>query len=112
MCASGINLPTIGTRSLVMTITAIAAVCVLLISDTWAHPAWGIVVDRRGQVYFSDLETVWKIDAQGKLTVFRAGVSGRHIHELVIDEDGNLYGPDYSYVPETQRYLNAIWKMT
>lgn len=100
------------TRALVTTITAIVAVCVFMLSDAWAHPAWGIVVDRRGEVYFSDLETVWKIDAQGKLTVFRAGVSGRHIHELAIDDDGNLYGQDYSYAPETQRYINAIWKMT
>lgn len=100
------------TRALVTTITAIVAVCVLMIDDAWAHPAWGIVVDRQGQVYFSDLETVWKIDAQGKLTIFRAGMSGRHIHELAIDENGNLYGPDYSYVNETQGYINAIWKMT
>jgi hypothetical protein len=77
-----------------------------------AHPAWGIVVDRNNQIYFSDLETIWKIDAQGKPSVFRAGVSGRHIHELTIDEGGNLYGADYTYESETQRYINAIWKMT
>jgi len=28
---------------------------------------WGIAVDRQRQVYFSDLKTIWKIDAQGKL---------------------------------------------
>ena len=44
-----------------------------------AHPSWGIVVSSTGIVYFSDLETVWKIDRDGKMSVFRAGVSGRHV---------------------------------
>jgi len=82
------------------------------VGEAAAHPAWGIVVDRNNQIYFSDLETVWKIDAQGRLTVFRPGVSGRHIHELAIDEGGNLYGADYSYEPATREYINAIWRMT
>jgi hypothetical protein len=29
-----------------------------------------------------------------------------------MDEEGNLYGADYSYEPSTQKYINAIWKMT
>jgi hypothetical protein len=99
-------------RALMPLVLATVGVCTLLAVETWAHPAWGIVVDRNNQIYFSDLETIWKIDAQGKLTIFRAGVSGRHIHELTIDEEGNLYGADYSYEPSTQRYINAIWKMT
>jgi sugar lactone lactonase YvrE len=100
------------TRTLIITIAAIVTLCVLSAGGVSAHPAWGIVVDRNNQVYFSDLETVWKIDATGKLTVFRAGVSGRHVHELAIDEGGNLYGADYTYEPATQSYINAIWKMT
>ena len=100
------------TRALIITVVAIIAVCVLRADNVSAHPAWGIVVDRNNQIYFSDLETIWKIDAQGKLTVFRAGVSGRHVHELTMDEDGNLYGADYSYESEAQGYINAIWKMT
>jgi sugar lactone lactonase YvrE len=76
-----------------------------------AHPAWGIVADRNNQIYFSDLETVWKIDAQGKLAVFRAG--GRtHTHDLNIDEAGNLYGADNSYEPSTRRFFSAVWMMT
>jgi len=72
---------------------------------------WGIAVDRQGQVYFSDLKTIWKIDAQGKLSVFRAG-NDSHTHDLNIDEAGNLYGAENSYEPETQRFLSATWKMT
>lgn len=100
------------TRALLLMFIAATIVCSLLKGEARAHPSWGIVVDRNNQIYFSDLETVWKIDAQGKLTIFRAGASGRHTHELAIDEDGNLYGPDYSYDPATQDYINAIWKMT
>ncbi len=75
-----------------------------------AHPASGIVVDRAGQVYFSDLETIWKLDAQGKLSVVRAGVSGRHVHELMLDEAGNLYGADISY--DAPRWISAVWQIT
>ncbi len=98
-------------RAHVTTILAIVSICILLTAKAQAHPAWGIVVDRQGQVYFSDLKTVWKIDAQGKLSVFRAA-DDRHTHELNIDEAGNLYGVDNSYDPATQRFFNAAWKMT
>lgn len=66
----------------------------------------------KGDVYFSDLETVWKIDAAGRITVARRGENGQHVHELSIDNYDNVYGPDYSYEPATQKYFNAIWKMT
>lgn len=97
-------------RAFVITISAIITICVLLADSSSAHPMWGIVVDRQGQVYFSDLKTIWKIDAQGKLSVFRAGRD--HTHDLNIDEAGNLYGAENSYDPATQRFFSAIWKMT
>jgi sugar lactone lactonase YvrE len=81
-----------------------------MFSGANAHPATGIVLDRAGNVYFSDLETVWKIDKQGKLFVFRAGVSGRHVHELAIDAQDNIYGADISYVAE--KWVSDVWKMT
>lgn len=90
----------------------VAAVLIFFSINISAHPPWGIVVGNQGQVYVSDLETVWKIDAQGRQSVFRAGLSGRHTHELTIDEAGNLYGEDLSYEPSTQRYTTAIWKIT
>jgi sugar lactone lactonase YvrE len=99
-------------RSLIITLTAIVAMCALMIVDALAHPPWGIVVDRRHQVYFSDLENIWKIDAQGRLAMFRPGVGGKHTHDLRMDEDDNLYGEELSYEPATQRYTSALWKMT
>lgn len=99
-------------RTLLNVSIAIVVGCLLLTCNAQAHPPWGIVVDRQGQVYFSDLETIWKLDARGKLSVIRTGVTGRHTHELTIDEEGNLFGEEQTYQPATQRYLSALWKIT
>jgi len=80
-------------------------------SEARAHPAWGIVVDRKGTVYFSDLETIWRVDPKGQLAIMRRGESGRHIHELAVDPNGTVRGQDYAYLPERQRYEEAIWEM-
>ncbi len=77
-----------------------------------AHPANGIVADRAGNVYFSDLETIWKLDTERRLTVFRAGVPGRHVHELSIDEHDNVYGADVSYNQTTKGWPSNVWRMT
>jgi sugar lactone lactonase YvrE len=86
--------------------------CFLSSSTVQAHPPTGIVADSNGNVYFSDLETIWKLDAKGNKTVFRAGVNGRHIHELAIDQEGNIYGADLSYNPAKETWPSSIWKMT
>lgn len=75
-----------------------------------SHPASGIVVDSKGNVYFSDLETVWRVDSSGKLTVFREGVRGRHVHELAIDQHDQIYGADISYISE--KWVSSVWRMT
>ncbi|HEX8335346.1 MAG TPA: hypothetical protein VF621_01370 [Pyrinomonadaceae bacterium] len=82
----------------------------LLPAAASAHPATGIVVDAQGRILFSDLETVWRLDAAGRLDVFRPPVRGRHVHELSIDRDGNLYGGDNTYEPSTNRWSEAVWR--
>jgi hypothetical protein len=45
-------------------------------SNGFAHPGSGIVVDRKGQVFFADNGgggALWKIDTAGKLSRFREG---------------------------------------
>ena len=86
--------------------------CLWLAPSAAAHPATGIVVDRSGNVYFSDLETIWKFSSEGKLSVFRAGQRGRHVHELTIDREDNVYGADLSYNPVSKGWPSAVWKMT
>src|ERR1051325_2904298 len=89
-----------------------ASLSLVAAATLMAHPSWGIVVSSTGIVYFSDLETVWKIDRDGKVSVFRPGVSGHHVHELSIDSQGNIYGPITAYDAATQKYLIGVWKMT
>jgi hypothetical protein len=98
--------------SLAFTILAVASMWLLFPAISEAHPASGIVVDSIGNIYFSDLETIWKLDAQGKLTVLRAGERGQHVHELFIDEQDNIYGADVSYNPATQGWISDVWRIT
>jgi len=54
-----------------------------------AHPGSGIVVDDQGQVFFQDsiARTIWKIDAQGKLTAFHDKLGG---HWMALDVNGKF----------------------
>jgi sugar lactone lactonase YvrE len=59
--------------------------CVLLGTGASAHPGSGIVIDKYGQVYFTDTgRGIWKIDNQGKLTSIPASL----FHWMTIDEGG------------------------
>lgn len=62
-----------------------ALVMVLVFSTSIiAHPGSGIVVDRRGEIYFVDTGAgVWKIDLHGKVTQ----VPGPKFHWMAIDLD-------------------------
>lgn len=54
-------------------------------TNVTAHPGSGIVVDKNGQVYFTDTGLgVWKIDNEGKLTYIPAS----RFHWMAIDENG------------------------
>lgn len=65
--------------------------CVLFAESAFGHEGWGIVVDKQGQVYFSDIptNTIWKVTTQGYL---EAVARDKHTHALVLDQHGNLYG--------------------
>src|SRR5687768_13363065 len=97
-------------RQLIITWFFLIAIVFFVPQRADAHPASGIVVDSKGNVYFSDLETIWKVDTSGKLTVLRSGIRGRHVHELAIDNDDNIFGADISY--ESQTWVSSVWKMT
>jgi len=59
-----------------------------------AHPGSGIVIDKQGQIYFTDTgQGVWKIDRQGKLTYVPASMW----HWMAIDEVGNFAGSQKSF---------------
>jgi DNA-binding beta-propeller fold protein YncE len=69
-----------GARTLIILI-----LCGLFGTSASAHPGSGIVVDKYGQVYFTDTgKGVWKIDKQGKLTYIPAS----RFHWMTIDPGG------------------------
>ncbi len=75
-----------------------------------AHPSVSIVMDSKGNVFYSDLKQVWKIDTKGKKTVV---VNGVHTHELFLDEADNLYGEHLWYNGEkANTWGYYVWKLS
>jgi hypothetical protein len=75
-----------------------------------AHPSVSVVMDRRGNVYYSDLEQVWKVAPDGRKTV---AVPRVHTHELWLDAGDNLYGEHLWYEGEaTNRWGFRVWRRT
>jgi hypothetical protein len=71
-----------------------------------AHPGIGIVSDSKGNIYYTDLQRVWKISS-GKRTV---AVPDVHTHELFVDSRDNLYGEHVLYEGEsTNRFYHYLW---
>jgi DNA-binding beta-propeller fold protein YncE len=77
-----------------MRVFARIAALLLLTATALAHPGIGIVADKAGNVYYTDLKQVWRIDARGNKTV---AVPNVHTHELHLDGDGNLFGEHLWY---------------
>ena len=88
----------------------VAAILLVLASATArAHPGIGIVVDARGNVYYTDLTHVWRIAPDGKRTV---AVRGVHTHELHLDAQGNLYGEHLWYNGEAANtWGHYVWRL-
>jgi hypothetical protein len=74
-----------------------------------AHPGWGIVVDSRGNVFYTDLAQVWKVEPSGRKSVAVAHV---HTHELYLDANDNLFGEHLWYVAEGEQWWRRVWKLS
>lgn len=89
---------------------SISLILILLASLVHAHPSVSIIMDSKGNVYYSDLEQVWKIDAQGKKSIV---VQGVHTHQLFLDEADNLYGEHLWYNGEkANTWGYYVWKLS
>jgi len=87
-----------------------SALLVLLLAATplIAHPGIGIVIDSRGNLFYTDLEQVWRIAPDGTKSV---AVPRVHTHELVLDGADNLYGEHVWYEGEkTNRWGHYVWR--
>ncbi len=82
---------------------ALIALFVGLISPraVTAHPSVSVVMNRAGDVFFSDLYRIWAIRADGGLAVVLGGV---HAHELWLDDEGAVLGEDVANVGEIYRH--------
>ena len=75
-----------------------------------AHPPVSIVMDRGGNVFYSDLERVWMIAPDGRKSV---AVPDAHTHELGLDAAGNLYGEHTWYEGDaTKQWGHRVWRRT
>lgn len=80
--------------SFVINIFITLIVCFLPLAKVSAHPGSGIVVDKDGNIYFTDTgKGVWKIDTQGKLTYLPAS----KFHWMTIDAIGSFAGSQKSF---------------
>ncbi|MDP9263308.1 MAG: hypothetical protein M3O85_03190 [Acidobacteriota bacterium] len=77
--------------------------------SAFAHPGWGIVVDSRGNVFYTDLAQVWKIEPSGKRSVAVAHV---HTHALYLDSSDNLFGEHLWYVAEGEQWWRRVWRLS
>lgn len=75
----------------------------------FAHPPVSVVIDSRGNVYYSDLEQVWRVDPSGRETVV---VKKVHTHELALDADDNLFGEHLWYESHTGKWRHYVWRRT
>lgn len=76
---------------------------------TQAHPGTGIVKDKKGNIFYSDLAQVWKISPDGRKTV---AVPNVHTHELYMDSADNLYGEHLWYNGDRlNTWGHYVWKL-
>ena len=73
-----------------------------------AHPGIGIVMDDRGNVYYTDLEQVWRITPEGERTV---AVPDVHTHQLYLDAAGALHGQHEWYEEATDTWGYDVWRL-
>lgn len=75
-----------------------------------AHPGVGIVEDTHGNIFYTDLEKVWRIAQDGTKII---AVPGVHSHELYLDADDTLYGEHLWYEGDaTKKWGHLVWKRT
>ncbi|HEX2122304.1 MAG TPA: hypothetical protein VHL59_11735, partial [Thermoanaerobaculia bacterium] len=80
----------------------------LLATAALAHPPVSVAIDARGNIYYSDLNQVWRVGTDGKQSV---AVPDVHTHELYLDAAGNLFGEHLWYEGErTDKWGHYLWR--
>lgn len=72
------------------------------------QPPSSVVIDARGNVYFSDLAQVWRVAPDGSMTI---AVPNVRAPELYLDPEGNLFGQDVWFEGVRQnKWGHYVWK--
>ena len=95
----------LGFRSFIIFL-AVFAQYLFCAENVRAHEGWGIVVDREGQIYFSDIptNTIWRITRDGKLEAF---LRNKHSHALILSENGTIYGTHEHHAAS----VGGVWRI-
>jgi hypothetical protein len=73
-----------------------------------SHPGVGIVMDSRGNVFYTDLVHVWRVGTDGRRTI---AVPNVHTHELYLSPGDTLYGEHLWYEGEaSNRWGHYVWR--
>ena len=83
------------------------ALAVVAATPASAHPGIGIVMDRDGSVFYTDLTHVWRIAPDGTKSI---AVRDVHTHELYLDPQGTLHGEHLWFANE--RWFHYTWQLT
>lgn len=64
-----------------------------------AHPAWGVVADEAGNIFFTDLfhngGSLWRLDRSGGLRAIRMNL---HSHSLSAGPEGSIWAGDHQWI--------------
>ncbi len=79
-------------------------------SPLCGHPGWGIVVDRQGDILFTDVSrtTIWRYTSGGELQPL---VRDSWTHSLQLDESDQIFFGREEY-REGRGPYNSFWKLT
>ncbi len=86
----------------------ILIITAFLCSAAAAHPGIGIVRDGNGNIFYTDLTHVWRIDPAGQRTI---AVRNVHSHELCIDASNAVFGEHLWYNGEARNtWGHFVWR--
>lgn len=85
----------------------LSSMMILFACHLAAHPGVGIVMDSKGNVFYTDTERIFKIDVAGHKSVVVPRV---HTHELFLDKNDNLFGEHLWYEGSADKWSHYIWR--
>ena len=88
--------------------TILLSVFTVVVLNVLADPGVGIVIDSKGNLFYTDLSQVWMIKPDGSKTI---AVPNVHSHELYMDKNDQLWGEHLWFTGEqTNTWGHYLWR--